>query len=340
MIHADRSAVIASLSAHGFLRRPRAGRAHHREWLHFCVRDGATELIVNLNIVGDGRVAAGERARVLVLARRDGVWSGDLEEIELGAIDARGGQLRAHVGRHVIELAGETVRLRGGSCDGTIAYDLKLAPRTFPSLARDVPLAGSAPVSWLVVPRLLATGTLVVAGRRSELAGALAYHDHNWGRFTHRDFTWQWGHAHAGDASVVLSRLLDRSQSTAYLQTLMLWRGARIARIFRGGELAIRPEGFLRPQTLFTLPRLATLLAGGATEVPRVLAIEAHADGDVLTGTFTAHDLARIVVPELDALRTTVIHEVAGELVLRGHVHGEPIVIAAPATFELLRSVQ
>jgi hypothetical protein len=88
------------------------------------------------------------------------------------------------------------------------------------------------------------------------------------------------------------------------------------------------------------VPRLASVLATGATEVPHVLAIEARADGDRLEGTFTATDLARIVVPELDDLRTTVIHEVVGTLALRGHLHGEPVSIETRAVFEFLRGVR
>jgi hypothetical protein len=340
----DRSSILASLSAHAFLRRstgPRARSAAHREWLHFCVRDADLDLIVNLSIVDDDRVARGERVRLLVLARHGQTWRGDLAEIDPDVIELRGGQLCARAGASVIELVGDIIVLRGASRDGALAFDLELTPQVFPSLARDVAIGGGSPINWLVVPRLAATGTVTLDGISRPLASALAYHDHNWGHFTHRDFTWQWGHAHdGGEHTVVVARLLDRAQSTCHLQTLMLWRSTRIERIFRGADLTVRPEGFLRPARMLTLPRLSSLLAGGATEVPRTLEIEAAGDGDVVRGAFTAEDLARIVVPEADELRTTIIHEVVGRLELRGTVRGTPVHIDARAIFELLQGTR
>lgn len=339
----ERASIATSLSANAFLRRStrrRGRRSGHREWLHFCVLDDDLELIINLSVVDDPRVERGERVRVLVLARQSQAWRGDLVEIPPEAIDLRGGQLHVRAGDHTIEMVADAIVLRGTSRDGAIAFDLRLAPQVFPWVARDVAIGGEAPINWLLVPRLRADGTVTIDGVHRELSAALAYHDHNWGFFTHRDFAWQWGHAHDGQAhTVVVSRLLDRAQSTCHQQSLALWRGARLERIFRDGDLTIRSDGFLRPERTLTLPRLASLLADGATEVPRTLAIEAVSGDDALRGTFTAHDLARVVVPEDDDLRTTVIHEVVGRLVLRGVVGGAPVDLDARAIFELLRSV-
>jgi hypothetical protein len=80
------------------------------------------------------------------------------------------------------------------------------------------------------------------------------------------------------------------------------------------------------------------LLADGPTEVPVVLHISAHGDGDELTGTITTRSVARIAVPDDTGLGFTFIHEVVAELELAGQIRGEPFVFASSAVCELLRT--
>ncbi|HEX4352053.1 MAG TPA: hypothetical protein VHZ95_04045 [Polyangiales bacterium] len=322
------SALAASLHEHGFVRRVRA----QREWLHVHVCGDDLDLIVNASILG------ADRTRVLVLVRDGGGWSGDVEDIASSRTDVRGGQLFLRAGATTIALVGDILEVRGALSDGSIAFDLRLRPETFASIARDVALAQGS-LSWVVTPRLAATGTCVVGDRAHRLVAAPAYHDHNWGVFDHDDFTWRWGHAHAGSSTVVVSSLLDRNGSTSFLQTLMLWSGPRLTRMFRGDELSLRPIGCLRPPRSLVVPRFASLLTDGATEVPKEIVIEARADGDHLCGRFVARDLARVVVPD-DRLRTTVIHEVVGTLQLCGEVNRCPVAFDTRAAFEFLRGVR
>lgn len=343
----DRRAITASLASHGFLRRSpwlHGGRAGHREWLHFAIRAGDLQLVVNVSAVDDLRPAAEphrERVRVLVLAHDGAGWHGDLDEAGPDERELRGGQLNLRAGATELAFEAGTLRLRGALRRQPVAFDLALAPRTFPSVASNVAIGGEAPIHWLVVPHLAATGTVVVGGRTHALADAPAYHDHNWGHFSHRDFAWQWGHAtDAGGLSVVLARLLDGAHASTFMQSLLVWRGARQARVFRGDELALRAEGFLRPPRPFTVPRAGALLVGTrASEIPRVLHVRARADGDDLVGAFEAEHVARITVPHDHDLGTTVIHEVIGRLRLAGTLHDRPIESDTPAMFEFLGSV-
>lgn len=341
----DRRAIAASLSANGFFRRSawrHGGRAGHREWLHFTVHAGDLRLVINVSIVDDLRPAAErhrERVRVLVLALAGERWYGGIDEI--GDADVRGGQLAATLGELAVTTVNGTFVIRGRLRDVPIELDLALEPRTFPSLASGVAIGDGPPINWLVVPRLVAHGAITIAGETTRIDGAPAYHDHNWGYFSNEDFAWQWGHdAGTGPYSVVLTRLLDAAHASSFMQALLVWHGARQARVFRGADLDVEPDGFLRPERPFTLPRTAALLVDNlATEVPRQLHIRARADGDELAGTFTAETLARIVVPHDDSLATTAIHEVVGHLRLTGVVHDRPVAIDAPAMFEFLRGV-
>jgi hypothetical protein len=279
---------------------------------------------------------------LLVLARDTAGWHGGVDDVaDVAGAVVRGGQLHAVLGDLSIAGSGAEITLRGRLRDAPIELDLVLRAQTFPSLASGVSIGDGPPIHWLVVPRLLATGRVVIAGLAYALDGAPAYHDHNWGFFSHRDFAWQWGHdGGTGPHSVVLARLLDGAHATAYMQALLIWRGARQVRVFRGDELRVEPEGFLRPERPFTVPRAAALLVERlATEVPRRLHIAATADGDALDGAFEARSLARIVVPHDDSLATTAIHEVEGQLRLTGTLHGASFAVDAPAIFEFLRGV-
>lgn len=341
----DRRAIAASLSANGFLRRSSwryGGRAGHREWLHFTVHADGLRAVINISAVDDLRPAAEphrERVRVLVLVHTGARWHGGIDEV--ADAELCGGQLAARIGDLALANTDGTFVLRGRLRDQPIELDLALVPHTFPSLASGVAIGDSPPIHWLVVPRLVAHGTIAIAGERLRVDGAPAYHDHNWGYFSHRDFTWQWGHdAGAGPYRVVLARLLDGARATSFMQALLVWHGPRQARVFRGEEVEVEPEGFLRPDRPFTLPRTAALLVDNlATEVPRHLHIRARGGGDELAGAFTAETLARIVVPHDDSLHTTVIHEVVGRLRLAGALHDQRVEIDAPAMFELLGGV-
>ena len=327
--------IARQIERTGYLRRstPRfAAAAQHREWLHFCIKAGDLDLIVNVSAV---EAAEGERVRWTVLACDGADWDGDVEEVDAELV---GGHLFASFARGVVSFRDGVFRLVGCLRDRPIAFDLTITPRSFPSLASNISLGGSEAINWFVVPYATADGWIEVAGKRRVLAVAPAYHDHNWGGFTHRNFTWQWAHASSADASVVLARLLDRVQSTAYVQSLLVWSGPRQHRVFRGAELEVRPEGWLRPARCLTVPRAASLLADGATEVPAVLHVAARGDGDELAGMIVTRSVARIAVPDDTGLGFTFIHEVVADLELAGHIRGEPFALASPAVCELLRT--
>lgn len=335
------NALARNLEAHDYLRRARPAlraRRGHREWFHFFVATGAEELFVNLSVFDDLRPAATrpERARVIVLARRGGRWDGDVDDVEPAELDLRGGELAGRYGDVGLAFDGDELHLAGRLRRRDVRFDLRLTPRTYPSVATDVRVGARGHIHWLVVPHLHARGTVHALGHTAVLEGAPAYHDHNWGFFDHADFRWQWGHAQAGETAVVLSRLLDGVLGHAYVQSLFVWEGPRIGRIFRGRELTFAPRGFLRRRAL-TLPRLASLLARGATEVPAALDVRAASGDDALEGELVFDDAACLVLAEGAALETTLLHEVLGRLRLHGRVAGRPFALDAPVVFETMR---
>jgi hypothetical protein len=327
--------IARTIGRSGYLRRstPRlAASAVHREWLHFCIKAGDLDLIVNVSAV---EARGGERVRWTVLACDGGIWDGDVEDVDANLV---GGHLFASFARGLVCFRDGAFRLMGCLRDRPISFDLCITPRSFPSLASNISLGSSEAINWFVVPYATADGWIEVGGERCEMRGARAYHDHNWGAFTHRNFTWQWAHASTEAASVVLARLLDRVQSTAYVQSLLVWSGPRQHRVFRGNELEVRPEGWLRPAHCLTVPRIASLLGGGPSEVPAVLHLRAAGGGDELVGAITTKSVARIAVPDDHGLGFTFIHEVVAELELAGQIRGEDFALTSSMVCELLRT--
>jgi len=345
LAHAEARAMTRSLARHGYLRRPTLGtgaRGGRREWLYFSAGDASFDLIVNLSAVDDLRPAGagGERIRLTVLVRVGEHWDGDVDEIDA---ELAGGALHARFPGGEIAVRDGALRVTAALRRRPIALDLRIVPNAFPSLVHNIALGAGQAIQWLVVPRATADGWFQLADHRQPVAGAPAYHDHNWGDFTHQNFAWLWGHAASDAASepiaIVLTRMVDGAQATAYLQALLVWHGPRLVRVFRGSEIRIEPVGWLRRPRCFTVPRIGGLLAGATvTEVPQRLRLHASGDGDELEGEFIAHDLARIALPNDHDLGTTFIHEVIGRLQMSGSIRGTPVAIDARAVFELLRS--
>ena len=168
-------------------------------------------------------VAPGEWWYVTLLvggALPDGRWGGEVLVTHRRADGAYerftsavpSNQIRFDTTAADLQLGGSSVRQRDGVYQveasaagrfGPVHLSFRLTPlarRYFPP----VELGGGGDFqSGYVVPALVAraSGALCQAGHCTELSGAEAYHDHNWGVW--RAVTWEWGAAH-GDRLAVL----------------------------------------------------------------------------------------------------------------------------------------
>jgi hypothetical protein len=337
--------MARSLAETGYIRfapRDEAQDAVRREWLHFIVRAPGCEVIVNLSL---GRSPSGGlvgAVLLLVRAGEDRRWDGDLDTYDVHANDVGTGRLRLRVGGATVDYEdGFTVRAR---CRRrAVSVDLSLTPECHPYLVPNISLGEGGAVHWLVAPRLRASGTVQLGERTLSLSDAVAYHDHNWGRFGGADLQWEWGCTLADETpdgpapSVVVVRVLDRNRARVAAQGMVVWEGARRRQMFRGAELTMGTEGWLRAPTGLRVPRALSLLAPGPpTGVPARVRLAAEAGGDRLEGEFRAEDVARVLVPRETDLRTTVIHEVLGRMSLAGMCGGAALAVDAPALFEFL----
>lgn len=349
----DPSARMAALIAGtDYFRRPAprgTERSDHKEWQHFLVCTNSVHLIVNFNLTeeawADGR-AGSESARLVVLARSTGEgWDGDVERFDAAEVEVSAGRIDARFGRNTMRFDRGRYHLSIALRERPLAAELELAPVTPPMLSPHRPLSRERRISWLVVPRLAARGTISVGCRSERVSLAPAYHDHNWGHFRWGDdFSWEWGSILPADPesewSAVHVRMADLGRSVLRYQGLTLWRGAEPLRVFLDEEIRVEREGWLDLRRPLTIPRVMAMLSPGAAgDVPRRIDIVARGGGDELSVRFLAEDAARVVIPsEIDPEGVTILHEVSGRVVMEGRVRGARVGMEGPGVFELVRS--
>lgn len=345
---APQSTIVGAVQACDYFRRSPwriGGPRGHKEWLHFCVSGDAIDLLINVSIVDDlrpNRKEPEELARMSVLAYRAGRWRGAIELYPNRDVRVVGGDIDARVGANRVWFEDGAIRLRVRMPERGISADLTLSPVTLPYLVSNIRGLDGRPINWAVVPRSRAHGVIRIDGETHEIAGALAYHDHNWGSFGWgNNFAWEWGYGLPADPkvpwSVVFARLNSRGNTAALMQLFYLWREDRMLRTFRDHEVEVRREGLLRPRSMLKLPPAMGLIAPGlATDIPKRLLLHASSRGDSLHAVFTTRDVAQVIIPNDDDLGVTIINEVSGDLTIEGSAFGEPVILENRAVFEFL----
>jgi hypothetical protein len=322
------------------------GAADHKEWHHFCVLGPGIDVIVNFNLsghAGHGQLPAGQVARVILLVHEHGRgWDGDVESVPLGDVDARRGEVGIRAGSSMFGFGSSGFTVSVALRDRPLTAQLNLEPCTLPLLARADELIGSGQAGWLIVPRLEATGTVVVDRRVHRFQGAPAYHDHNWGRWHWgQNFGWHWGFGLPERVdelwTVLFHRLTDRSRSTTMELTMGLWRGSELHRLFRHEQLSVEPVGYLPARPILKVPRMMALVAPErTTDVPERFVVTAAAGRDRARMEFMAEHAAQIVVPNEVDLGVTVINEVRGTITVEGTVKGREVASTGAGMCEFL----
>jgi hypothetical protein len=312
------------------------GTPGFREWHHFGVLAEGLDVLINFSLL-DGAPGAPPDARVAVLVR-EGQWSGHLERYAPSDVQIRVGRLSARFGDCTLEFDAGAYRLTAKLDSGRIALDLVLHPLTTPFIARDIELASGDPLHWFVIPRLVASGSVSVGGKRRAIRDVMAYHDHNWGHWG-SDCAWDWGFGLPDDPSdpwsLVFVRLSNRARSVTHMQALLLWDGVSQRRVFRNEELQFTRDGLMRRQRLFKLPPVMDLLSpGDLTDAPKKQTIDFMSEGDRGTMTIESDDVAQIIVPDDGDPGFLVINEVSASYILNGTIRGKHVTTSGRAVFE------
>jgi hypothetical protein len=194
-----------------------------------------------------------------------------------------------------------------------------------------------------IVPRLEASGEVVLHGRRIELDAAPAFHAHEWGSLRWGgDFSWEsavaFGPGGRSPWTLVFRRISDRARLRTRFQEVGLWRGGLHVRALREADVSVQSAGRLRAPRALRVPRVMRLAAPGtAADLPRRLEVRAGQGRDAVEATFELLDLAQVAIPNDDDAGATLLSEVRARARVAGCVRGEALRFEAPALVELSR---
>lgn len=352
MLGSGRHQIADAIASTDFVRRSPASvgrRGGHKEWQHFAILAPEVDLLVNFSLCDDARPgtpAGQESPRVVVLARTAAGWDGDVESF--GSADAvvRGGGIDLSFLHNRLYLDREGFHISVALRARPVRAELRLEPVSMPAFVPSIPMLEGPPLNWVVVPRLAVSGTLTVGGRTQRLDGALAYHDHNWGRFQWgHDVAWEWGFVLPDDSAtpwcLTFVRLTNRARTLALAHKLLLWRGPHLVRVFRESEINAEVDlACLRLPQVAKYPRPLALVAPELfTDVPARVTTRGRADDDWLDCHCEAFDLAQVLIPSETEIGVTIFNEVSARAAVRGVVGGESVAFSGRAIMEFIRYV-
>jgi hypothetical protein len=315
----------------------------YQEWQHFVVFGPGVELLVNFNL-HDAPTGGAGGARVIVIARADGC-AGFVEEVPRGQCEVSRGGRAARFGDHTMTLRPEGYEVTLHAPARGVEARLSLTPRALPMIARNAEIAPGRRLDWLVVPRLEARGQVSLGGRVHRLDGAVAYHDHNWGRLAWGDdYVWDWGVALArSDAApwaFLYSAGFNRARTRLFYEYAIAWDGPATALSASGPDARATWRGRLARPASLRLPGPLALARGRRDrDLPASVEVAAHNGDDVLTARFDLAETAEVLIPsDRDPTGALTLHECFGPATIGGAVGGHAVREEGVGVFEFVRA--
>ena len=307
----------------------------YKDWLHVNIFDHSTGLVglCNVSLHGNPDDPRSLAVGAVVLAEMDGVSRARVGVVEMAA--AHRSMTSIGIGDLVaISLAQGTIDVAAHLPDGTVV-DLSCIA-TAPSIAAERPEPfGSGWIAWRALPRLAVAGSIDLDGRRISPARAMAYHDHNWGRWHWGDDTgWAWAVLAAEDGTViVLSQTTDRSHRTGSPNVHVVWGSA--IRHFSGHSVRIARIGRFKGR-LGRHPGAMAALHGGRTTplLPEVVRVEADDGFDRVVAELRPIHGIQLITADPAAPGYGFIHEMAGPFEFETAIDGSTTVGSGLGIFE------
>jgi hypothetical protein len=311
----------------------------YKDWLHLNIFDHASGAIGIFNGSLHGS-PLDRRARAIgtALVHLPGTgWVGNVEVDDL---------MEANVGTTSIAL--EHVAVATDPSAGTVLAAARLARDgleagvTASATSRPIDVAHPLPfgdgwISWYVVPRLSVTGGIVAADRRIDLGSAVAYHDHNWGRWHWGDdIGWTWGACAAANTpvTIVTSRATNRAH-TRETGTALIVDVAGERRTFTGHLVDIRTGGRMSEPVRRVPGALAALHQDRrAPHLPATIVVRADDGVDRVDITFSPRAAAQLIAGDPARRGYGFIHEMPGTFEARIRIAGERLETRGLAVFE------
>ena len=209
----------------------------YTEWWYFNVfdaRSGVRAIFSYFVSDPDDLFGAGQARMVAVAYTARGVLSA-IDGFPAEAFSASAQRADVTIDANTIRVDDEGIyRIRGGSRDGRLAWDLTFTAESAPWLAADRLGVGRAAwerMSWLVfMPRARVAGQIRVDEETFEVE-APGYHDHNWGEWIPTNGLWNWAQYSDGRVSLEVGDFIGK-------------RVGRVAIDLDGGRTVFTPDQY------------------------------------------------------------------------------------------------
>jgi hypothetical protein len=297
----------------------------YKDWLHLNIFDHATGCVglFNTSLHGSPREARSRAMGTALVHDPERGWFGNLE---VGALrDANVGATSIALEKVAVATDGGTVLASAVLPAAGLHAGITATPR---SRAIDIeqPLPfGKGWISWFVVPRLDVRGGLALGDRRIDLSRAIAYHDHNWGRWHWGDDVgWEWGACLAAEPAVtiVVSRATDRAHGIITGALLVLEVGAERRR-FPDANFSIRFDGRTDARPVRLPGALAALHQDRISPpLPATILVEADDGIDTATLEFRVRASAQLIAGDPSRRGYGFLHQLVGGFTASGRIDG------------------
>jgi hypothetical protein len=306
---------------------------HKSEWHHFTFTSGAQGLYGMVNLAISGDIRSGERCRAalsLIVYEREHGWSGTMNVYTRDEVRFESGQIDLAIGSSSVCFVDGSYQVRGRLKDDSVRIDARWTPVS--EAVRIENMGGF--INTFIVPRLVATGEVIIRGRRLELIETFGYHDHNWGTWDwSRDLGWNWGYlleAPSGSAaeprSIVFGQVTDAARSAERTElVLMVWHGDALSHVFLDDAVTLEVAG----HSAIAAPRVPGVMAllnpGRISRIPERLVLRARDGRDVLEIECAVEHAVQLLIPHGTGSKYTAVSEMVGEYRARGSIEGVPV---------------
>jgi hypothetical protein len=294
-----------------------ANCAETTEWYHIILTSRDFHALINVSTAQEPNVG---KWRLLYIFFVEGKWQGGTTDPAPPNFESPG-----IVATEQFELCWEGSDLIFNMEHEEISCRLVLRPMTQPGFSNSVNV-GQGPISWVTMPRLSVHGHFRVNEKPISLKSAVAYHDHNWGKFSWgSDAAWDWclaqGTNKNQDLTAIYSRMLDPTGQMARSSALMIWHGQSHLRTFRGPELTVFERGVNRKFPDIRLPSMTKHYhLGTATQMPAEIVVRADSFNDKFEVAFESGPIAQIGIPSNQAPALCMMNESLGTAQMKGAI--------------------
>jgi hypothetical protein len=309
----------------------------YKEWLHLNVFDARSDTAIVLNAALHGPVNdACAVASATALIGSGGDWSTHIETFD---------RVTATVTDEAIVVGDIALKLEpvSGGLSASFASDATQFTVFVSPLCDSIDTVGPAPfgsgwIGWRAVPALSVSGSLQRRDHAIDLDGAIAYHDHNWGRWRWGDdIGWEWLTWPSAKGAIVMSRSTDRAhrQGTPYVCVSLPGRRGWRNHSYGGSSTRVEFPSWRRGCESRVPGAMAALHSGRmAPMLPAAVEIMVNDGFDKLRATMRVEHVIQVIVAEPCGYGYSFIHELFGRFEVTGTCEGHQFEFDGQGVFE------